>query len=84
MGNFWGWLGTITGIIGGLFVALNFEYSKFGYLFFMVSASSWIIQGAKNNDRSLVLLNGVFVLVNTLGIYRWFFSWVGYYLAHCY
>ena len=75
MTNFWGWLGTLTGIVGGVLVAMNFEYSKFGYIFFMVSASSWIIQGAKNNDQSLVLLNGVFVLVNTLGIYRWFFSW---------
>ncbi|MDC9726267.1 MAG: hypothetical protein PSN35_00335 [Candidatus Thioglobus sp.] len=54
-------------------MALNFEYSKFGYLFFMVSAISWIIQGAKNNDKSLVLLNAVFVCVNTLGLYHWFF-----------
>ncbi|SFV77715.1 hypothetical protein MNB_SUP05-10-566 [hydrothermal vent metagenome] len=54
-------------------VALNFNYSKFGYIFFMVSAISWIIQGSKNNDNSLVLLNVVFVFVNTLGIYHWFF-----------
>ena len=73
MNNTWGWSGTVTGIVGGLLVALNFEYSKFGYIFFMVSAISWIIQGAKNNDNSLVLLNVVFVFVNTLGIYRWFF-----------
>jgi len=73
MNNAWGWSGTVTGIVGGLLVALNFDYSKFGYIFFMVSAISWIIQGAKNNDNSLVLLNVVFVFVNTLGIYRWFF-----------
>jgi len=73
MNNTWGWLGTITGIAGGLLVALNFNYSKFGYIFFMISAISWIIQGAKNKDNSLVLLNAVFVCVNTLGIYRWFF-----------
>jgi len=73
MNNTWGWSGTVTGIVGGLLVALNFEYSKFGYIFFMVSAISWIIQGAKNDDNSLVLLNVVFVFVNTLGIYHWFF-----------
>ena len=72
MTNLWGWLGTLTGIIGGLLVALNFEYSKFGYIFFMISAISWLVQGAKNNDISLVLLNTVFVCVNTLGLYRWF------------
>ena len=73
MNNAWGWLGTITGIAGGLLVALNFDYSKFGYIFFMISAISWVIQGVKNEDNSLVLLNTVFVCVNTLGIYRWFF-----------
>ncbi|CAC9437097.1 hypothetical protein [uncultured Gammaproteobacteria bacterium] len=39
----------------------------------MISAISWIIQGAKNHDKSLILLNAVFVCVNTLGIYHWFF-----------
>ena len=73
MNNTWGWLGTITGIAGGSLVALNFSHSKYGYIFFMVSAISWVIQGTKNNDKSLVLLNTVFVCVNTLGIYHWFF-----------
>jgi hypothetical protein len=72
MTNNWGWLGTVTGISGGLLVALNFDYSKFGYILFMVSAISWIIQGARNNDKALVLLNSVFVCVNILGIYHWF------------
>lgn len=73
MTNAWGWFGAITGIAGGLLVALNFEHSKFGYLFFMLSAISWVIQGTKNHDKALVLLNIVFICVNTLGIYRWFF-----------
>ncbi|CAC9596514.1 hypothetical protein [uncultured Gammaproteobacteria bacterium] len=72
MGNNWGWLGTVTGITGALMVALNFEYSRYGYIFFMISAISWIIQGAKNNDKSLVLLNTVFVCINALGMYHWF------------
>jgi len=49
MNKTWGWLGTITGILGGLLVALNFNYSKFGYIFFMMSAISWIIQGYENS-----------------------------------
>jgi hypothetical protein len=73
MNNLWGWLGTLTGITGGILVALNFEYSKFGYIFFMLSAITWVAQGIKNKDNSLILLNGVFVCVNSLGIYRWFF-----------
>jgi hypothetical protein len=73
MNNSWGWFGTVTGISGGLLIAFNFEHSKFGYIFFMFSAVSWIIQGVENNDRSLILLNAVFVFVNMLGLYHWFF-----------
>jgi nicotinamide riboside transporter PnuC len=72
MNNILGWCGTTTGIIGGLLMAFNFELSKFGYIFFMISSISWAAQGAKNNDNSLVLLNIVFVCVNMLGIYHWF------------
>jgi nicotinamide riboside transporter PnuC len=71
MNNAWGWLGTITGITGALLVALNINEVFTGYLFFMASAISWVIQGAKNNDKSLVLLNAVFVCVNALGLYNW-------------
>jgi hypothetical protein len=53
--------------------AMNERTTKYGYIFFMVSAISWIIQGVKNHDKPLVLLNTVFVCVNTLGIYHWFF-----------
>ncbi|MEO1916905.1 hypothetical protein [Candidatus Thioglobus sp.] len=72
MNNVWGWLGTITGITGALLVALNIDEVFTGYLFFMASAISWAIQGTKNNDKSLVLLNAVFVCVNALGLYNWF------------
>jgi hypothetical protein len=72
MNNAWGWLGTITGITGDLLVALNIDEVFTGYLFFMASAISWVIQGTKNNDKSLVLLNAVFVCVNALGLYNWF------------
>ncbi|MCS5589230.1 MAG: hypothetical protein NZ824_04610 [Candidatus Thioglobus sp.] len=72
MSNAWGWLGTITGITGALLVALNINEVFTGYLFFMASAISWVIQGTKNSDKSLVLLNAVFVCVNALGLYNWF------------
>ncbi len=69
-----GWLGTITGIIGGVLIALNsLIYSKFSFIFFLFSAGSWFIQGYKNRDYPLVLLNCVFMVIDILGIYRWFF-----------
>ena len=69
----WGWIGTITGIIGGLLIALKFELSKFGYIFFMMSVFCWIIQGVKNKDKALVIINIFFIFINAIGIYNWFF-----------
>ena len=67
-----GWIGTITGIIGALLIAFNFEYSKFGYLFFLVSSTTWGLQGYKNKDSALMVINIVFTGVNIIGIIRWF------------
>ncbi len=66
------WLGAITGIIGGILVALNFEWSKFGYVFFIISSISWMIRGVKIKDNALVVLNIFFTFINILGIYQWF------------
>ncbi len=69
-----GWLGTVTGITGGILIAINMlEYSKFGFIFFLISATSWLIQGWKNQDFPLVLLNCVFIIIDIIGIYKWFF-----------
>lgn len=68
-----GWIGTITGILGGLLLAVNLEYSNYGFFIFLISATSWTIQGYKNNDRSLMILNTFFIFIDLLGIYRWIF-----------
>jgi nicotinamide riboside transporter PnuC len=67
-----GWVGTITGIIGALLIAFNFELSKFGYLFFLVSSTTWLVQAKQNNDKALMLINIVFTVVNIIGIINWF------------
>ncbi len=70
-----GWLGAFTGIIGGILLAFNSpDYSKFGFIFFLVSATSWLIQGVQNKDHPLVILNAVFIVVDMLGIYHWFIA----------
>jgi len=71
--NYFGWLGTITAIIGGTLVALNIDISKFGYIFFLISSVSWFLQAKKNGDNALMIVNIFFFFINILGIYRWFF-----------
>jgi nicotinamide riboside transporter PnuC len=68
-----GWIGSFTGIIGAILVAMNFEFSKFGYIFFIISSITWGIQANKNKDKALLLINVAFTIINSIGIYRWFF-----------
>jgi nicotinamide riboside transporter PnuC len=68
-----GWIGSFTGIIGAILVAMNFEFSKFGYIFFIISSITWGIQASKNKDKALLLINVAFTIINSIGIYRWFF-----------
>jgi nicotinamide riboside transporter PnuC len=68
-----GWIGSITGIIGAIFVALNFDLSKFGYMFFLISSTTWAYQAHKNKDNALLVINIAFTIINIIGIYRWFF-----------
>lgn len=65
------WIGTIAGICGGVLIALNIAISKYAFLIFLVSSISWLIQGYKNKDNALVLLNIVFIVIDLIGIYRW-------------
>lgn len=65
------WVGTIAGICGGVLIALNIAISKYAFLIFLVSSVSWLIQGYKNKDNALVLLNIVFIIIDLIGIYRW-------------
>lgn len=65
------WTGTITGISGALWLALNLPSSGWGFLLFTVSSICWVIAGRLMREASLVSLHSVYLLVNLVGIYRW-------------
>jgi len=67
------WLGTVAGIVGALLVALNIGGTivGIGFVFFAVSAASWVVAGWRMGERSLVAMHGVFLAINLLGIWRW-------------
>lgn len=65
------WMGTGFGIVGAVLVALNLSFSGWGFVLFFVSSVSWTIAGVMMKENSLILLNGVFTMINMLGIYRW-------------
>lgn len=68
------WLGSGTGIVGALFLAANQSWSRWGFLFLLVSSLSWTKAAKIRRDEPLVLLNLVFSVVNVFSIYNHFFK----------
>ena len=65
------WFGTALAVVGALAIALNLPYSGWGFVAFLVSSISWSIAGFMMKEPSLMVLQGTFVIINVLGIYRW-------------
>ena len=65
------WIGTALAVVGALAIALNIPYSGWGFVAFLVSSISWSIAGFMMKEPCLVVLQGTFVVINLIGIYRW-------------
>ena len=67
------WLGAVAGIAGALLIALNVGGTivAIGFIFFAVSAAAWVVAGWRMGEPSLVVMHGVFLAINLLGIWRW-------------
>ena len=65
------WLGSITGIIGALMLALNNDYSAYGYIFFTISSFILTYEFLKDKIASMVWMQLIFLSINLLGVYKW-------------
>jgi len=65
------WVGTATGLVGALVLALNLPISGWGWVLFAVSSSAWTAAGLMMREPSLVLLQGGFLAVDLIGVWRW-------------
>ncbi len=65
------WIGTLAGTSGALLLALNIPYSGWAFTLFLISSCIWTSVGLVTRDPALWILNGVFVGIDILGIYRW-------------
>lgn len=61
-------LGSTFGIVGALLIALNINMITEGYAVFVCSSVFWIVNAYRTNQRSLLAMNSVFVVINTLGL----------------
>jgi len=65
------WLGSITGIIGALMLALNNQYSMYGYIFFIISSLALTFEFYRDKVNSMLLQQFIFLAINSLGAYKW-------------
>jgi nicotinamide riboside transporter PnuC len=65
------WIGSLTGIAGAILLALNFEWSKYGYVFFLLSSMALIYFSYQRELKGLLTQQLVFLGINLLGLYRW-------------
>ncbi len=65
------WVGTTTGVLGALILALNIPLSGWGWTLFLISSLSWTFAGVVMKDMSLAVLQFAFVVVDIIGVWRW-------------
>lgn len=65
------WIGTVSGIIGSLLVAMNNGLQFAGYTCFLIGALSWFYASIKTADKAGIMQWGFFVAVNIMGIYNY-------------
>ena len=65
------WIGTGTGGAGAILIALNIGAVGIGFVLFTVSSSLWAFAGWAHREMSLVVLQGVFLVIDVVGVYNW-------------
>lgn len=64
-------IGSITGIIGALMLAMNNEYSGYGYIFFIISAITLTFAFYRDKITSMLLQQLIFLTINIYGGFQW-------------
>jgi hypothetical protein len=60
-------------VIAAALVAANWNarLTVAGFLIFIIASLAWMIDGWLESKASLVIQNGVLLLINVLGVWRW-------------
>jgi hypothetical protein len=65
------WIGTATGMVAAVLIAVNIGAEAYGFGLFLVSSVLWTWAGWMHRETSLALLEGTFTVINIIGLYRW-------------
>lgn len=67
-----GWTGSVLAIVGTLLIALNCDYSRYGFVCNLLSSACLVAYAMLKGALPIATLNAVMVLVSVVGLLRWF------------
>ena len=64
----------VTTVLAASLVAtnLNARITVAGFLIFIIASIAWMVEGWLETKASLVIQNVILLVINALGIWRWF------------
>lgn len=67
------WVAASAGMLGALLLALNNNFSGFGFVAFLLSNFLWMAWGVKKRARGLLTMQVGFTATSVMGIANWLF-----------
>jgi hypothetical protein len=64
----------VTTVLAAALVAanLNARITVAGFMIFLLASIAWMIDGLLESKASLVIQNVILLLINAIGVWRWF------------
>ena len=64
----------VTTVLAAALVAINLNarITVAGFVIFIVAAIAWMVDGWLETKTSLVIQNAILLLINAIGVWRWF------------
>jgi len=66
-----GWAGTVFGILGAVFVAVNMGLNDIGYIFFTIGSVFSLASSIQKKQNDAIILWGVFLFINIIGLFSY-------------
>tara|TARA_Y100000385_G_scaffold261507_1_gene292303 strand:- start:321 stop:542 length:222 start_codon:yes stop_codon:yes gene_type:complete len=67
------WIATAMFLTAGTLLSLNIAISKIGFILFFTGHIILFFLFLRLKDNPMIVQNGFFILIDSIGIYRWWF-----------
>ncbi|RUA27561.1 MAG: hypothetical protein DSY76_05205 [Bacteroidetes bacterium] len=65
------WVGAMIAVIAAIMLALNLTISPWAFVLYLISSVILTAWGWYSGARGIAVQNMIFIVINTLAIYRW-------------